>query len=44
MLPMAALTALAMRSDPFALPTLVVSCLRLGLSWLAFYSACRVSV
>ena len=44
MLPMAALTALAMRSDPFALPTSVVSCLRLGLSWLVFYPACRVSV
>ena len=37
MLPMAALTALAMRSEPFALPTSVVSCLRVGLSWLVFY-------
>ena len=39
MLPMAARTALAVRSEPFALPTSVVSCLRVGLSWLVFYPA-----
>lgn len=44
MLPMTALTALAVRSEPLALPTSVVSCLRVGLSWLVFYPACRVSV
>lgn len=39
MLPMTALTALVVRSEPLALPTSVVSCLRLGLSWLVFYPA-----
>ena len=44
MLPTAALTALAVRSEPSALPTSVVSCFRVGLSWLVFYPARRVSV